>query len=192
VSSSLVPLQTLVVPLGVGPDPIRRSTNGVPYAHNPIQRFDGPCSSWSVRRKSLLPPRNERGRQLGRPLAETLRMTLLSSRREFAYFILGRFLLLSIGCFISVWKCVRALTPSVMSAPPPAIVMTSTMVPAIMIMMAIVYRHHARFCRAGRRQRASGMAEAGKLMDTAQIAASTINGRFIGSPPLAAARLDER
>ena len=151
-SSSLVPLQTLVVPLGVGPDPIRRSTNGVPYAHNPIQRFDGPCSSWSVRRKSLLPPRNERGRQLGRPLAETLRMTLLSSRREFAYFILGRFLLLSIGCFISVWKCVRALTPSVMSAPPPAIVMTSTMVPAIMIMMAIVYRHHARFCRAGRRQ----------------------------------------
>jgi hypothetical protein len=36
------------------------------------------------------------------------------------------------------------------------------------------------------------MAEAGKLMDTTQIAASTINGRFIGSPPLSAAGLSER
>jgi hypothetical protein len=36
----------------------------------------------------------------------------------------------------------------------------------------------------GAASRAIGMAEAGKLMDTAQIAASIINGRFIGSPPL--------
>jgi hypothetical protein len=40
--------------------------------------------------------------------------------------------------------------------------------------------------------RAIGMAEAGKHIETAQIAASTINGRFIGSPPLAAAELNGR